>query len=251
MQTPETSEYESLSTAAHVWHVSPDALPLSDLQRPVLSWMTTEERARHERFRTDQLRHVNLITRWLCRSTLSKYTGVDPKDWTFSANPNGKPAIAGPVGFTDLRFNLTHTKGLVACIVSRAGEVGVDFEEMSRTADFDGITANFFSAAEHATLQSLPAERRAARFFDYWVVKESYLKGRGVGFSEPAEGFTVHWDGNGQPLPLGEWQLSLQRPTSQHVGATAIRPKAGDSQIPIIWRAVETSRTSTSSLHFQ
>lgn len=213
---------------------------MSNLERRIVSWLSPKEWARHERFRTDHLRHSYLATRWLCRTALSRYTGVDGKDWTFVDNANGKPAIAGPAQFAELRFNLTHTEGLLACAVSRAGEVGIDAEEISRSVDFEGIAANFFSQTERAALESLSPQDRPGKFMEYWVLKEAYLKGCGTGFSQPPEGFTIKWADDGQPLPIADWQLSMHRPTSHHVAAVAVRPHAAMTPVPIIWREIKS-----------
>ena len=69
------------------------------------------------------------------------------------------------------------------------------------------IAGHFFSAAERAALSALPPGRRVARFYEYWVLKEAYLKGLGAGLSRPTESFTIEWDEAGRPLPLGDWDL--------------------------------------------
>ena len=102
--------------------------PIPERQR--LGWLSADEAEHLRRLKSEAPRREYLATRVLCRATLSRYVGVDPAHWRFCAGRNGKPRIAGPRGFVSLRFNLTHTRGLVICLVTRTGEVGVDAEEI-------------------------------------------------------------------------------------------------------------------------
>jgi len=167
--------------------------------------------------------------------TLSRYSSVDPADWKFTTGPNGKPKIAGPSGFSSLRFNLTHTDGLIICLVSRAGEVGIDAEETSRAVDIAQVTKHFFSKTERTSLEQLPSKRRALRFFQQWVLKEAYLKGKGQGLMREPSRFTIEIDAEGSPISKGSWQLSIHRPGPHHVAAMAIRPRRGIGSVPVKW----------------
>jgi 4'-phosphopantetheinyl transferase len=227
--------YDSLLDAAHVWQLFNDDIHPADLRKNCWNWLSPDEKARNELFRTEELRVADLATRALCRATLSHYTNVNPADWVFRRGKYGKPKISAPAEFSKLRFNLAHTHGLVICLVSRAGEVGVDVEEMNREVDIESIAANFLSPEEYARIKSLSSTERAARFFSQWVLKEAYLKGRGLGLTGAPERFVVKTDENGSPLPMGKWQLNLNYPSAKYVAATAIRKPLGGGPIPIKW----------------
>jgi len=239
MRLPATSDWDALQTAAHAWQVDPDDIDARTLELRCTAWLSPEERTRLDRLPNDRLKHVYLTSRALCRGTLSRYTDVDPAAWTFVANAHGKPAIAAPVEFETLRFNLTHSEGLLACLVTRAGQVGVDVEETSRGVDADRIAHHFFSAAEQACLTALGPEQRRGRFFEYWVVKEAYLKGCATGLSRSPEQFTVQFDEDGQPSAIDRWQLTLHRPTPRHVAATAVWRQPDIVAVPVTWRVYE------------
>jgi 4'-phosphopantetheinyl transferase len=245
-QSAGTSEWNDLLTIAHVWHLSPDMLPRDALERGCLDWLTPQERARRQRFRTDHLRHNYLTTRALCRWALSRYTGVPPQNWQFVAGPQGKPEVAAPGAVSSLRFNLTHTERLVACIVTRAGEVGLDAEEISRPIDISAVAGQFFSPAERDCLSMLPSQVRTTRFYEYWVLKEAYLKARGTGLSQPPESFTIAWQNNGQPAALDDWQLALHRPTPQHVAGIAVPQFRGAAPLGVTWRWADILEGATS-----
>jgi len=238
MQSSTASRWESLTAAAHVWHVDPDCVGNAVLERG-RAWLTLAEREHCGRLLSESLQRAYLVTRILCRATLSQYTDADPALWIFSINPSGKPSIEAPEAFASLRFNLTHTEGLVACIVSRAGEVGVDVEDTSRKLDVAEIARYFLSIPENDRVSALAPERRSARLFDYWVLKEAYLKGRGLGLSQPPEETTVEFDTDGQPQALDGWQLALHHPTERHIAATAVLPDRGGTQGPAVWKSAE------------
>ena len=62
----------------------------------------------------------------LARLTLSRYAPVPPEAWSFSLGEHGRPEIEGPSDAGRLRFNLSHTRGMVACAVVRELDIGVD-----------------------------------------------------------------------------------------------------------------------------
>ena len=86
-----------------------------------------------------------------------------------------------------LNFNISHTKSLVLLGVTSDGALGVDVENCrSREAPLK-IAHQFFAPEELAELQALPRAQQHDRFFEYWTLKESYIKARGMGLSLPFE----------------------------------------------------------------
>jgi len=228
-------DWESLRSAAHAWQYSPEELSPQALRERYSSWLSAEERRCGNERRTDRLRHDYLTARLLCRAVLSSYTGVDPRSWSFRTGLYGKPYVCEPSEFRSLHFSLTRTRGLVVCLVSRTGELGVDAEETSRPLDVGRIASHFLSAAEHARLCNLPAQRRNARFFEQWVLKEAYAKGIGRGLAHSPDRLTVESDDDGRPLPIDEWQFSLYHPSAYHVAATAVRAGPAAPAVPVRW----------------
>ncbi len=228
-------EWDELRTVAHAWQLFPNEISPSELHERCFSWLSLEERVHCQKFRTERSRHDYLSARGLCRATLSRYTGVDPPDWSFGTSLNGKPEIIGPTEFKSLRFNLAHTSGLVICIVSRVGEVGVDTEETSRSVDIAQVARHFLSRREQARLENLSGHQRVARFFEQWVLREAYLKGIGRGIGAAPERFTIKFGENDQPLPIRNWQLFSCRPSTKHVAAAAVRQRRGTAPVSVQW----------------
>jgi 4'-phosphopantetheinyl transferase len=232
----------------HLWYVLPEQVTDERLLAAYRALMSPDEQARNARFVFPKGRHEHLVTRALVRTTLSQYVpAVHPRDWAFATGPFGRPEIAGPACEPPLRFNLSHTDGLIACLVAVDREVGVDVEDATRAIS-DGlvIADRYFSASEVVELRSLPAAAQPSRFFDYWTLKEAYIKARGLGLQLPLDQFSFHLttedSGTTHPTdrPATEpqitisfgpqidddpesWQFALLRPTLRHRLAVAIR----------------------------
>ncbi|WP_217544724.1 4'-phosphopantetheinyl transferase superfamily protein [Streptomyces sp. GbtcB6] len=189
--------------------------------------LSGEERARCERALSPQLRRRRLAARLLARHALAERSGRPPGAWRFRTTGDGRPEPEPAYG--GLRFNLTHTDGLIACVVTDAGRAcGVDAEPSPAGADALAHLPRFFAPAERAELERAPREERAALVAAYWVLKEAYLKALGTGlrrelstvaFTHPAAAppIAVHDSGSA----ARHWHFDLVHPTPGHVLAVA------------------------------
>jgi 4'-phosphopantetheinyl transferase len=224
-----------LGTEVHVWTLVPERLSPSKLE-DLHSLLDADERRRIGRVRVERARLQRLVTRGLLRSVLSRYVQVSPRSWRFEARRHGRPELVPGQCEVDLRFNVSHTEGLVACAVAQGREVGVDVEWTRRKGRTVSIAEEFFSPAEVRDLRAVPPEARRERFFDYWTLKEAYVKARGAGLSLPLRRFTFHLDGAGEIRisfdpriddDPGSWRFRLCRPVQHHVLALAVRRAPG------------------------
>src|SRR3954469_22201803 len=116
--------------------------------------LSAAERERAHRFVFDRDRSTFVIAHALLRRALSEYEDVPPRAWTFVDAPEGKPVLAAEYSATNLRFNLTHTAGLVACVVARGRDVGIDAESLDRATDGAEIATRYFSPREVMRLEA-------------------------------------------------------------------------------------------------
>jgi 4'-phosphopantetheinyl transferase len=218
---------------------NPAALARLDAYRTMLS---QEELDRMARFVFDRDRRAFLLTRALVRTTLSRYAPVTPPDWRFMANVHGRPEILDrPQGVPDLRFNISHTRGLIACAVTIGREVGVDVEHIHRPLTHD-VAGRFFAPNEVTDLRTLPEAEQARVFFDYWTLKEAYIKARGFGLALPLGDFAFKLRPPNPPAIAFEpsldddpstWQFMQDWPTPQHRFALAVRREGDDLPVRI------------------
>ena len=85
----------------------------------------------------------------LFRRTLSEMdNSVAPDAWTFDSEPHGKPVLAHHGTRGRIAFNLTHTRGVVACACASSGSVGIDLEAIDRHADYMELATAYLAPAK-------------------------------------------------------------------------------------------------------
>jgi 4'-phosphopantetheinyl transferase len=181
----------------HLYFVNPEKILNVNLLTQYKSLLSTKELKQMSRFHFERHRHQYLVTRALIRNCLSNYHEVTPAEWCFDENAYGKPSLATIHGDLPIRFNISHTDGLVMCGFVCDTEIGVDVENIERIAksDIDSLS-EYFSPLEVTELKRLPKQQQKDRFFDYWTLKESYIKARGMGLSLPLSQFSFVFKGN-------------------------------------------------------
>ena len=223
-------------------HADGDAWAQHDGYRALLS---ADEHERMARLVFERDRRRFLVTRALVRTMLSRYANVAPAAWSFIANVHGRPEILDrPRGVPDLRFNVSHTEGLIACAVTIGREVGVDVEHIGRRLTHD-VAGRFFAPQEVSDLHALPADEQEKVFFDYWTLKEAYIKARGFGLALPLADFAFTLSPPSPPRITFDpsldddpatWQFFQDWPTPQHRLAVAVRRDGAD--LPVRVRTV-------------
>jgi 4'-phosphopantetheinyl transferase len=159
------------------------------------AFLTDEERAREHLFLFPVDRHLYLLSRALVRTVLSQYLSVAPRDLVFEPNAYGRPQLIGPeLGSPKISFNLSHTRGLVVLGVSCDRELGVDVENIERKSPLD-IATRFLAPNEMADLNHLSPTAQHERFFEYWTLKEAYIKARSRGLSLSLQQFEFEFRG--------------------------------------------------------
>jgi 4'-phosphopantetheinyl transferase len=160
-----------------------------------------------ERLPLPTRRQQFLLTRGALRTLIAARIGVRPADVRLARDPGGKPRLAGGRG--DLRFNVSHSRGLALIALCYGYDVGVDVEACDPDLDIDAVLRRFFPRAEAARLSALPPPRRRAAFFRSWTRKEAWLKATGGGLRRPIDSV---------PTPPGdEPAVRCQAPPLWHV----------------------------------
>lgn len=238
----DTELFHRLESQAHVWLESPGSISDPSLLSQCRRLLSQDELARHRRYRFTRDRHVFLVSHALLRCVLSRYVSIEPSAWRFENRAHGRPEISARQDAHGLRFNLSHTNGLVACVVTRHVDCGVDVENITRQSDYAGIAGKMFSAEENRALEGMPAENRVERFYSLWTLKEAYVKARGLGLSMPTRDISFSLDGDAIiAVHFGgaidddarQWQFELARPSLSHRLALALRSGQGRRLEPV------------------
>jgi 4'-phosphopantetheinyl transferase len=187
-----------------------------------------EERARAARFHFERDRHVFIIAHAFVRALLSAEAPRPIQDWRFSAGDFGKPEVIRDAETPPLRFNLSHTRGLVAVALTLANDVGIDVEALDPGRLSMDLAQSTFAPAEVAMLRATQEAELTDALYAVWTLKEACIKAIGKGLQQPLDSFAVTLD----PLAVrfteaagdvpARWLLRRMRPTSEHTLALAL-----------------------------
>jgi 4'-phosphopantetheinyl transferase len=206
--------------------------------------LSESECVRLRRYKVQGARDQFLAARVLVRTTLSMYADVAPQEWKFETNRYGRPSIMRPEQFRCLRFNLSHTDGLVVCAIASTDDIGIDVENVQRDLNPLTMAPSVFAPQEVMTVIQAPPKNRKECFFSIWTLKESYIKARGMGLSLPLDAF---WFDLGGGLPRIQftdrcpddplrWQFRRYSPTPVHrLAIAASNPMRRELDVHLRW----------------
>ena len=135
-----------------------------------------------------------LLGEALVRFALKKYWNLTSEDYRIDRGEKGKPFI---VGVENVFFNISHSGDYVVCAVSDR-EIGIDIEKRAKARM--EVAGRFFHGEEVTQLKMLEEDKQDQLFFNYWSVKESFLKYIGTGLARPLNSFIVSFSGGGVSL---------------------------------------------------
>ena len=242
------------ASGVDVWLARPQIACEPATYARLLGLLPDEEKARIVSFRSEASRCERLVARAQLRWALSRYADVAPRAWHLAIGEHGRPRLDRKEHEIDLRFSVSHTRGLVACAVSLGREVGIDVEHLRARISPVELADRFFAPPEAEDVRTRPPAERTERFLRYWTLKESWLKARGVGLAaslrtrafrlaDVEDGPHVDREGheggdkNCLALEDGEsdgWRFWQWRPTIEHVLALAVAVEpAADERIDV------------------
>lgn len=167
----------------HIWHSS---LERSASEMQVLAqFLSTDEQARAERYCFEKARHQFVVSRGLLRYILGRYLDIQPARLQFCYGNRGKPTLASGFDGNTIKFNLSHSQGMVLYALTYNSPIGIDLEYISPFPDVEQIIERFFSFKERSVFRTLPPSLKDIAFFYGWTRKEAYLKAVGQGLAQP------------------------------------------------------------------
>jgi 4'-phosphopantetheinyl transferase len=222
-------DWKPLSTRdVGLWWLTLDDVPADAWDR----WTTLideAERARAAGFVHDRDRHQFIAAHTLLRVLLQRFAGQPAGTWRFVTGSHGKPSLHPDHGLGQLAFNISHTRGAVACAMALGHTIGVDIEDVGRSERTLEIAETYFAPAELALLRAAPAAAQPALFIRLWTLKEAYIKAHGDGLSLPLDQFAFSLSPLGITFTAAirddpvAWQFCTLAPTSTHMLSLAIR----------------------------
>lgn len=161
--------------------------------RELRDLLAPDEVARALRLRLGHLRDTFVVGRGRLRQILGLATGYPPATLSLGVDPGGKPRLDSPPG-DRLRFNVSHSRGLMLCAVGIDRPLGIDVEHVSLDTEWEDLATRFLASAERRAIAALSLAARRSAFFDCWTRKEAVLKATGDGLTRPLGSFAVSVD---------------------------------------------------------
>lgn len=203
------------------------------------------EHMQADRFRFAVDRAAYIAAHGLVRMLLGEALGLPPGAVRFQSTDGGKPQIDPSQNAPDLRFSLSHTRGMVACAFGRRDDLGIDVEFMAPGVPVITLARRFFCPCEAQLVAAAAEERQPAVFYRLWTLKEAFVKGTGQGLATPLDSFFFSLD----PVSIGSapeqsiwqadaleaWSFAEFEPSPQHRLALAshrpaVAPRALDAR---------------------
>jgi 4'-phosphopantetheinyl transferase len=217
----------SRADLADVWVIDLHTLNSADVATCDVV-LSSAERDRMRRFHYKQDQDAYRAAHALARLALSSCeAAVPPHAWTFEETLHGRPEISAQCGSPRLRFNISHTRRVVACIVTSDLDCGVDVELTHRCSDLHDLARTVLAPSEWATIAAASDTERPILFSRYWTLKEAFAKARGLGMSLAFDQIAFDlFDGSARlHAHSGEWHFEQWSPTPTHTLATAVRAR--------------------------
>lgn len=186
------------SETIDLWFCRPDKINAPHLLSQYRAILPTIEKEKVDRYKFARHRHDALITRAFLREILSTYSHYSSDKWDFDTEENGKPFIRTPK--INLKFNVSHTQGCIICAITQYDAIGCDVENCLRNNEVLEIATRYFANRELEQINLLPDNEKVSRFFDFWTLKESFIKTTGKGLATPLKSFHFNINNENQPL---------------------------------------------------
>ena len=224
-----------LHNEAYLWFCHPQFFQDKGLLSEFESVLSAAESERLQRFRFEKDRHSFLVSHAMLRHVLSKYLDLEPSMLQFDTNDHGKPELVNVTGSSLLRFNLTHTEGLSACVVTLNKACGIDAESVHRKNNIAAVAKRMFAAEELAFLAS--CGNTELHFYDFWTLREAYVKAVGTGLAGSSCDFYFSLQPDEQTANIyfkqtandaANWKFSLLELDDEHRLSIAI-----ESSVPV------------------
>lgn len=214
MNTTPSSLPALASDSIDLWAINPAQLSI-DSVKVLRSLLTPEESKQLLQYKSKVAQHTHLITRSICRLILTQYINSEPHSLSFIRNQYGKPELEH--NEQKIRFNLSHNNQVIIMVVCVNDDIGCDVEDPQRNVSIEPITRRYFSKQEHGEISHLEGEQQRQRFFQFWTLKEAFVKATGRGISLGLDTFQFQFQlatkGSGRISPTFNDHYPLHKQT--------------------------------------
>jgi 4'-phosphopantetheinyl transferase len=172
----------------HLWTASLVLSP--EIIERLRSTLSPDEKKRTSYFKFEHKQHGYIITQAVLRILISAYLDIEPVDVILVASKKGKPFL---INEPSLYFNISNSHEICVYAFSRDSEVGIDIEKIRELPDLDQLIEKNLTSNEKEYFRKNP-DHKLSLFFQFWTLKESYLKAIGEGMRLTPENLEFSMD---------------------------------------------------------
>lgn len=143
--------------------------------------VSTNRKSKIDFYRFDKDKKLSCGVYLLVMKLLNEENITDP---IIKTEKYGKAYISN---YDNIHFNVSHSRNMICCAISDK-PVGTDIEFNDPTIDLN-IAKHYFFNSEYENIMNSP--KPIDEFFNYWVLKESYMKYTGLGFNLDLDSFEI------------------------------------------------------------
>jgi 4'-phosphopantetheinyl transferase len=174
----------------HLWLVNLN-ISSQEIAR-LTNTLSPNEIARADRFKFEEHKNRFIAARGYLRQILSSYLQKSCCEITFKYSDRGKPKLPN----TNLQFNVSHSQNIALYGFTDRNLIGIDIEYLRSNVECDKIAKRFFNEREFQIINNLLKEKKAQTFFQFWTIKEAYLKATGEGLGGGLETVEIEFNRN-------------------------------------------------------
>jgi len=154
-----------------------------------------EEYKRYSKYSVGEAKKEFLLGRYLLKTVLGNYLEIHPGKIILKKNKYGKLYLDKNCHQINLKFNLSHSGGIVVGAFVLENDIGIDIEKVDK--DISNIVRRFFSPEEKEYISIIsnnnPYPKRLLSY-QIWTLREAYIKAKGFGLNIPLSSFSVFDD---------------------------------------------------------
>ncbi|MEM8888215.1 MAG: 4'-phosphopantetheinyl transferase superfamily protein [Bacteroidota bacterium] len=188
--------------------------------------LDSAEEERFNKYRTEGKRNEFLFGRMFMKKLLGEILALPAAEVSLGINEHRRPYLPGQ----KLQFNLSHSFGGFALIVSSQLPVGVDIEYRKRNISLEDAN-HVFMPAEKISMAKKEDEAAKNEFLHRWTAKEAIYKAADVGTQLLFNEFELSFDplqlhSHSSHLPEEAWELRHAYPHPDYLLAFAVQNPA-------------------------
>ncbi len=128
-------------------------------------------------------RRRSFVGRALLRGVLESLTGIDGREWAFTADENGKPIARLSHQTKAPAVSISHSGDFVAAAATTTGLVGIDIERQRVDRPLAALARYAFGPNECSE-----SKDSHESFYKIWTLREAMAKATGEGLPRAADG---------------------------------------------------------------